>query len=281
MGAARRASPSSSPAAVEEVRPLRADHAVHRAHRARGRRVPRRHLPGGHDRDGLRRSPPTATSATGPSPSVRHHRRARRGQAAHLRRRHPLLPGREPGAGRAAGGARASWRRACATSRSTASRSSARSTGSTDWSGCRSDGHRPGDVSRPTTRWRRGARAAGRGARLRVALVPRAHPHPGEPRDALPGRRRAAARVLPHLDPFVALAAAAARRRRGSSSAPGSAWCRSATRSHGEGGRDARPPLGRALPLRRRRRLEPRGDGEPRHRPAPPLAAACASASRR
>ena len=37
---------------------------------------------------------------------LRHRRRPRRRQAAHLRRGHPLLPGREPRARRAAGGAR-------------------------------------------------------------------------------------------------------------------------------------------------------------------------------
>ena len=70
---------------------LRADHAVHRAHPARGGRVPRRDLPGGHDRDGLlvHRQPRRRGRRPG---DVRHHRRARRRQAAHLRRRHPLLP---------------------------------------------------------------------------------------------------------------------------------------------------------------------------------------------
>ena len=42
---------------------------------------------------------------------------------------------------------------------------------------------------------------------------------------------------------------------------------------HREGGREPRPALRRAVPVRRRRRLEPRGDGEPRHRPAPALLA--------
>ena len=40
--------------------------------------------------------------------------------------------------------------------------------------------------------------------------LPRAHAHPGQPRDAVPGRRRAARGVLPPLDPFVACTAAAA-----------------------------------------------------------------------
>ena len=42
-----------------------------------------------------------------------------------------------------------------------------------------------------------------------------------------------------------------------------------------------RPDLRRALPVRRGRRLEPRGDGEPRHRLPRPASGACARASRR
>ena len=49
----------------------------------------------------------------------------------------------------------------------------------------------------------------------------------------------------------------------------------------GEGGGHARPRLRRALPVRRRRRLEQRGDAKPRHRPEHALRASCASASRR
>ena len=37
---------------------------------------------------------------------------------------------------------------------------------------------------------------------------------------------------------------------------------------HRQGGREPRPPLGRAVRLRHRGRLEPRGDGQPRDRPA-------------
>ena len=71
--------------------PLRADHAVHRAPAARGGRVPRRDVPRRHGRDGLLvRGQPRRRG--GRSRGVRHHRRARRRQAAHVRRRHPLLP---------------------------------------------------------------------------------------------------------------------------------------------------------------------------------------------
>ncbi len=51
----------------------------------------------------------------------------------------------------------------------------------------------------------------GRGARLRVALLPRAHPHPGEPRDAATRRAAICRTSTRHLyDPFVACTAAAA-----------------------------------------------------------------------
>ena len=79
---------------------LRADHAVHRPDRDGGRRVPRRALPRGHRRARVRvhRQPRRRARR------LRHHRRAQ-GQAADVRRRHPLLPGREPRARGAAGGA--------------------------------------------------------------------------------------------------------------------------------------------------------------------------------
>src|SRR6185437_1282609 len=53
------------------------------------------------------------------------------------------------------------------------------------------------------SRWRPAgrARAARRGARARVAVLPRAHAHPGFPRDAVPGGRRAAPQIQPHLRP--------------------------------------------------------------------------------
>ena len=100
---------------------------------------------------------------------VRHHRGPRRREAAHLRRRHPLLPGREPRARRAAGGAVVPARRACRGWRSTTSPSSARSTASTDWSGCRCDGsraralpHRLRDAARRARRARSRSAASSR-----------------------------------------------------------------------------------------------------------------------
>ena len=95
------------------------------------------------------------------------------------------------------------------------------------------------------------------------------HTHiPASPRDPLPGRRRAAAQIQPHLRPLRR----ADRGRRGDLAAarrqrhlPG----RRARPDHDrQRGRLGRPPLRRALRVRRRRRLEPRGDGQPRHRPA-------------
>ena len=69
---------------------VRARHAVHRADLPGTDRAPRRRLPAGHDRRGLRR--------TGQPPGrgrreLRHYRAARE-PAAHLRRGYPLLPGR-------------------------------------------------------------------------------------------------------------------------------------------------------------------------------------------
>ena len=85
---------------------LRADHAVHRAHRARGHRVPRRDVPGGDGRAGRRASTPTATRLGRRPTSFDITRRARRRAPQTFGAGHPLLPGREPGAGRAEGGAR-------------------------------------------------------------------------------------------------------------------------------------------------------------------------------
>ena len=67
-------------------------------------------------------------------------------------------------------------------------------------------------------------------------------------------------------DPFVALttmAAATERIRIGDRDLPAG---RARPDHHRQGGRLARPALRRALAVRRRRRLEPRGDAEPRHR---------------
>src|SRR5205085_3866479 len=81
---------------------LRAGDPVHRADHDRGSGVPRRHLPGRDRGDGLgvARQPRRRIRAG----HVRHHRRPR-GADPHLRRRHPLLRGRQPGQGRAPGGA--------------------------------------------------------------------------------------------------------------------------------------------------------------------------------
>ena len=115
------------------------------------------------------------------------------------------------------------------------------------------------------------ARPARRGARPPLADVRRAHAHPRQPRDAV-GRREGAP-PLPRkyaqtYDPFVAIGqslAVTSSLRVGHRHLP-----RHPARPdhHRQGGREPRPPLGRPLRLRHRRGLEPRGDGEPRHRPA-------------
>ena len=112
----------------------------------------------------------------------------------------------------------------------------------------------------------RRAGARRRGARLRVALRARAHPHPGEPAHAVPRRRRAAQGVLAH--------AGSVRRAHGGRGRDEDAQARhrhlpdhrARHDRHRQGGGQPRLPLRRALPLRHRRRLERRGDGEPRHR---------------
>ena len=80
---------------------VRADHAVHGPDLPGAGRAPGRAVPGGHDRGRLlgARQP-----GAGRRRAVRHHGGAGRA-AAHLRRRAALLPGREPGPGRAGGGA--------------------------------------------------------------------------------------------------------------------------------------------------------------------------------
>ena len=124
----------------------------------------------------------------------------------------------------------------------------------------------------PTARRRRPRRARRlrRGARLRVAGLRRAHPHPGQPRVPLPRRRRAAAQVHGDARPLRR----ADRGRRGDHPAAGRQRHRPGDRArpdhHRQRGRLDRRPLRRALRVRRRRRLEPRGDGQPRHRPAHP-----------
>ena len=101
---------------------LRADHAVHRAHRARGRRVPRRDVPARGrsswcraftgNRDPRDHAEPGRFDITAA---------ARPRRAADLRRRDPLLPGGQPRPGRAAGGPALPGRRRRRRSSSTAS----------------------------------------------------------------------------------------------------------------------------------------------------------------
>ena len=106
---------------------------------------------------------------------------------------HPLLPGREPRARRAAGGARLPA--------GAHARAGARRRGRARLDPRHLRAGSPADrmdlgLAHFLDRLRDAARRArppGRGARLRVAAARRAHAHPGEPRHAVPGRRRAAA----------------------------------------------------------------------------------------
>ena len=117
--------------------------------------------------------------------------------------------------------------------------------------------------------------------RAGVAVLRRAHAHPRGPYDALPGRGRAAAQVP--CTPTTCSWRSPRRRRRppGCGWAAASASSSSATRSSPPRRSPASTPLRRAAGVRRRRRLEPRGDAEPRHRPAAGGWRCCASASRR
>ena len=125
---------------------------------------------------------------------------------------------------------------------------------------------------------RAGARP--RGARLRVGVVPRAHPHPGEPQEPMAGRGRAAPRLLVVLRSL--------RRADGggrSDEAPQARHRhlprdRARSDRHRQGGGHPRPALGRPRALRHRRRLERRGDGEPRDRVEEPLAGAAGAGAR-
>ena len=105
------------------------------------------------------------------------------------------------------------------------------------------------------------------------ALRLRAHPYPGQPQIALPGRRRTAEALRPHPRSFRR----AVLRRRGDEDAaarhrrlPGAA---ARPDHHRQIHRQPRPALGRPLRLRHRRRLERRGDGEPRRPLRHPLQA--------
>ena len=96
------------------------------------------------------------------------------------------------------------------------------------------------------------------------AVRARAHPHPGQPQIAVPGRRRAAQALLPHARSVRG----ALVRRRGDQEAqarhrhlPGPA---ARADRHRQVDRQPRPALGRPLRLRHRRRLERRRDGESR-----------------
>ena len=94
-------------------------------------------------------------------------------EAAHLRRRRALLPGREPRPRGDAGGARVPRARGCPGSRSTASRSTGRSTASTGSTRCRSAGRPdPG----PRRLRRRLGRSPGRSRGSRSAARSRASP---------------------------------------------------------------------------------------------------------
>ena len=124
-------------------------------------------------------------------------------------------------------------------------------------------GHlRHGDDAEPLR-----ARPDGRGARLRIALFHRAHPHPGEPRDALPTGRRSAARVLASVRSVRLVHRSRGRYRAAQGShgdLPGGA-----TRSDHDrqGGGKRRPAERWAIPVRRGGGVEPGGDAQPRHRP--------------
>ena len=109
------------------------------------------------------------------------------------------------------------------------------------------------------------ARRRGGKARLRIALVSRAQPHPDQPQVALAGRRRAAEMVLRHLRSLPRHG-----RRRGRHQDHQARHRRlpgGAARSHPyrQGGRHRRPAVQRPAAVRHRRRLERRGDGRPRH----------------
>ena len=141
MGAAAREDPRW-PTGRRGGAALRADHAVHRTHPDRGGALPRRDVPGGDDRDGVRvhgqPRPRRGRAGEGGADSVRHHRGPRTRARADVRRRRALLPGRQPRARGAAGGPRRSCPSACTASSSTASPCSRASRASTAWPSCRS-----------------------------------------------------------------------------------------------------------------------------------------------
>ena len=100
------------------------------------------------------------------------------------------------------------------------------------------------------------------------------HTHIPASRDSpFPGGGEMPRRYAHTYDLFVAMTAAAVATRRlriGQRHLPDH---RARPDHHREGGREHRPPLRRPRGVRRRRRLEPRGDGQPRHGSDPPLLA--------
>ena len=115
------------------------------------------------------------------------------------------------------------------------------------------------------------ARRAGRGARARRRCGSRStRTSRRAARRRTPAAASCRARYAHTLDLFVAMTAAAVATR-GCGSAAASACHRARPDRHRQGGREHRPPLRRARRVRRRRGLEPRGDGQPRHRPEAPL----------
>ena len=114
------------------------------------------------------------------------------------------------------------------------------------------------------TRSTRPRSPAPRGARLRVALGGRALAHPGPPQDAVARRRRAAEDVLRRDGSLrrALVAAAATTKLQG-----GTGICLVIQRDPIQTAKQVATldQVRRALPVRRRRRLERGGDGEPRH----------------
>src|SRR6059036_845275 len=120
--------------------------------------------------------------------------------------------------------------------------------------------------------WR--ARPCPRGARLRVPLGAGAHAHSGEPSKPVAWRSQPAEGVLARLRPIPRA------HRGGDGDITLAPWHgnlprrRARSHHHGERSGHARLSLRRAVPLRHRRWLERRGDGESRHQLQDPVATA-------
>ena len=146
VGAAGRPSPQLARAAVEEA--LRYEPITPFTARIvdGGDHLPRRDVPGGDDRDGVRvhgqPRPGRGRATAGRARTLRHHGRPRRRARADVRRGRALLPGREPGARGAARRRWRSWRSGARAWSSTASRSTRASPASTACRGCRSASRR-------------------------------------------------------------------------------------------------------------------------------------------